>query len=430
MQGGGFGINSNPNVNTSGIILAADLDLIVVAINYRVGPFGFLTNGDEVVPNIGLRDQRKAMEWVQQHIASFGGDPDRVVIGGTSAGAASAVFHLLAGNGTDRGLFRGAIGSSPSFATTLTVAQSQYQYNNLATRLGCTGRDSLACLRNKTADEIQEKNFNIPLPGAANPPKYQWLPSIDGDFVTDYPYRSIREGRFVRVPTIWGDDTNGGTVFAPSDAASLADSNQFMLDQYPTLTPAQFADINDMYPNPNASACPSDGCYWRQCANTYQEVRYMCPALHLTAVLAADGLPSYHYLFNAEDPDQIAAGLGVPHTTDLEALLGSDYTDEAPESYKPGGVNGRITPVLQGYWTSFMRTLDPNAHRANGTAEWAPFSGHRAGRRRDCGSECRRQGGAARLVFGTGATTEMVEVDNGLGKRCDYWVQHGLEMLL
>lgn len=413
LQGGGFNTNSNPNINATGIIDAADRDLVVVAINYRVGPYGFLTNGDSVTPNNGLRDQRKALEWTQKHISKFGGNPDHVVVGGTSAGAASIIFHLTSENGTDRGLFHGAMSQSASFAATLSVKQSQYQYNNFATRLGCTGKNSLDCLRKKTAEELQVQNFNIPLPGAASPPLYQWLPVLDFDFITDYTYRALAEGKFIKVPTVFGDDTNGGTVFAPENTSTLAQSNQFLLDQYPTITPEMFGEINDLYPNPN-DTCPGLGCYWRQISNTYQEVRYMCPALYANSIFTKNNEKSWAYRWNVEDPEQVKEGLGVPHTSELEALIGSEYTDEEPESYKPGGINERVSPVLQGYWTSFMRTLDPNKCREKGTAEWKNWA----------------TDNQARIVIGTGGKTNMEDIGDGLKERCDYWVKHGVDMLL
>lgn len=414
IQGGGFNTNGNPNVNGTGLIEAADGNLVFVALNYRVGPYGFLTNGDEITPNNGLRDQRKALEWVQQHISKFGGDPDHVVLVGTSAGAASVVFHLTAGDGKDRGLFVGAAANEPSFATEFTVKESQFYYNNLAVRAGCAVKDSLSCLRNKTAAELQAVNFNIPLPGGSNPPSYQWLPVIDGDFLTDYTYKLISEGKFIKVPTILGDDRNGGTKFAPDDASSLADSNQYMIDQYPTITPSQFAEINSMYPNPNDTACPETGCYWRQTSNTYQEVRYTCPALRINEAMTEAGATSYAYLWDVEDPDEMAAGLGVPHTAELEALIGPAYTDEEPESYKPGGINELASPLIQAYYTSFVRTLDPNKFRLEGAAEWKSW----------------KQGPNRRLRYGTNGTTDMEDIGDDLRKRCDYWIAHGESMLL
>ena len=413
IQGGGFNTNGNPNVNGTGLIKAADNDLVYVTFNYRVGPYGFLTNGDEVTPNNGLRDQRKALEWVQQHISKFGGDPRHVVLIGTSAGAASVVFHLTANGGKDRGLFIGAAANEPSFATELTVKESQFYYNNLAVRAGCAVKDSLSCLRNKTAAELQAVNFNIPLPGGTNPPAYQWLPVIDGDFLPDYTYKLINEGKFIKVPTILGDDKNGGTKFAPNNASSLANSNQYMLDQYPTITPWQFADINPMYPNPN-DTCPNKGCYWRQTSNTYQEVRYTCPAFHINEAMTKAGAKSYAYLWDVEDPDEMSVGLGVPHTAELEALIGPDYTDDEPESYKPGGINELASPLIQAYYTSFVRTLDPNSFKLKGAAEWKTWS----------------EEPNKRLRYGTNGTTGMEDLGDGLRKRCDYWIANGVNMLL
>lgn len=72
IQGGGFNSDSNPNMNGTGLVTAGDMDLIVVSFNYRVGPYGFLAS-KEVMSNgnvnVGLLDQRKALEWVHTNIA-------------------------------------------------------------------------------------------------------------------------------------------------------------------------------------------------------------------------------------------------------------------------------------------------------------------------------------------------------------------------
>lgn len=409
IQGGGFSSNSSPNINASGIIIASEYNIVVVSINYRVGVYGFLTNGDAVSTNNGLRDQRKAMQWVQQHVAKFGGDPDHVVLVGTSAGAASVALHLTANNGTDLGLFHAAIAESPSFATTLTVEQSQYQYNHLVARLGCAGPDSLACLRATPAEDIQNNNDNIPLPGGAQAPVYMWQPVIDDDFISDYLYKSFREGRFIRVPTIMGDVSNGGTKFVPERTGTWAESNEFLLNQYPALSVGQLNDINNLYPNPNQSCSadlePGSGCFWRQASNVYGEVRYMCPAMSVNSALVRQGEPaSYSYLWDVQDPKEVKQGLGVPHIIELRALLGPDYS-VPPRSYKRGGINELAPPLIQGYWTSFVRTFDPNRYRYPGSAEWKPWS-----------AETRE-----RLVFGTRGTTQMQGVDRDLRQRCDYW---------
>lgn len=395
---------------------AASYDMVVVNFNYRVGLWGFLTDGDRMAANNGLRDQRKVLEWVQAHIHNFGGDPNHVVVDGSSAGAASVTMHMIANGGEDRGLFHGAIISSASFATLLTIEESQYQFDNLATRLGCTVDDTLECLRNKTTVEIQEVNtFNLPLPHAANPPLYQWLPVIDGEYIPDYTYRAFAEGKVIQIPVLIGDDKNGGTDFADRGTSSLVESNLWMADQYPTITPKMFGEANTLYPN-NNDTCPNEGCYWRQISDMYGDVRFMCPALYMVDQLRQLGLADvYSYMWNVEDPALMEEGLGVPHTVETEAILGTEYgKGDAPESYKPGGINEKASPVIQHYWTSFVRSLDPNKHRFTGAAEWMPWG----------------TGSPERLVFGTGGTTSMEKIPSELRRRCEFWVANGVQMLL
>lgn len=85
-----------------------DNGFITVEIQYRLGAFGYLSS-DEVEKkgqlNAGLLDQRFALEWVQEHIAKFGGDPSRVTIAGESSGAASVMYLAMAHGGKESSLF-------------------------------------------------------------------------------------------------------------------------------------------------------------------------------------------------------------------------------------------------------------------------------------------------------------------------------------
>lgn len=88
--------------NLIGESMIRNQDVIVVTLNYRVGPLGFLASreltvfnksNDEPVGNYGLHDQRQALEWISRHISGFGGDSDNITLHGTSAGASSAHFQ-------------------------------------------------------------------------------------------------------------------------------------------------------------------------------------------------------------------------------------------------------------------------------------------------------------------------------------------------
>ena len=180
IQGGGYAQNSNPNLNGSGLIDAADGELVVVTFNYRVGPFGFLAG--EQVPSInnGLKDHYSALRWVQSHIAAFGGDSAHVVIGGDSAGAQSVVQLLTGFGGKDLGLFIGSAAESQSFPTQFTTGASQFAYDNLVVATGCSNSTpndaddgTLACLRSLSATDFQHfNNVTSPFPGAAGKPLY------------------------------------------------------------------------------------------------------------------------------------------------------------------------------------------------------------------------------------------------------------------
>lgn len=420
----------------------------MVTFNYRVGPWGFLASASSGVSNNGLRDQRKALEWVQKYISAFGGDPGHVVIGGDSAGAASVSLQMTAFGGRNDNLFHGAAAESVSFATILTPSESQYQYDALSKSVGCDHDQSLVCLRSKSASDIEAQNYNIPYPGRKHPPLYMFNPTLDGDFITDLTYNAFAKGNFVNIPVIFGDDTNGGTVFVPKDTASQADSDDFLVSQFPYLASSQLDQINKLYPKPDQ--CPLNKCWWRQASNAYGEMRYMCPSLYISSAVAnvtssvsskkstralpfigggslrirtsastnqhkaltdsisAAGGKSWAYRYNVEDPDQIAAGLGVPHTVELNAIFGPNNVPHgsAPASYFPGKSNANVVPVIQAYWTSFIRSLDPNAHRLDGSAQWDQYYGS--------------DGQPQRLVFQNAGVTQMEAVDAKQRQRCAY----------
>lgn len=421
---------------------ASGNNIIVVTFNYRVGPWGFLaassTAEGKPVANNGLRDQRKVFEWIQKYISAFGGDPKHVVIGGDSAGAASISLHLAAYGGRNDNLFHAAAAESVSFATVLTPAESQYQYDNFTSAVGCDDADaarSLECLRSKSAAELQAQNFNIPYPGQKEPPLYMFNPTLDGDIITDLTYVAFEQGKFIDVPVIIGDDTNGGTVFTPRNTSNVEESNAFLTQQFPYLTSDNLAEIDKLYPNQNQSACPASGCWWRQVSDAYGEMRYMCPGLYISSAYAnvssssgrvrrssmdsfvgggslrARGhktrAKSYAYRYNVEDPAQIAEGVGVPHTVELNAIFGpTNVPPGAPASYFEGESNVNVVPVIQAYWTSFIRSYDPNTYKLEGSATWEEYySGDHEPRR---------------LLFNTGGETEMEQVDAGQQARCAY----------
>ena len=113
--------------------------------------------------------------------------------------------------------------------------------------------------------------------------------------------------------------------------------------------------------------------------------------------------------YNVEGKRQVARGLGVPHTVEAFAIWGLDSRSATPPaSYST--TNAAIIPVVQGYWTSFIRTFNPNTFRADGSPEWEPFGDDQD-----------------RLLFETNAT-RMETVPSDQKERCDFFISIGIEL--
>lgn len=260
----------------------------------------------------------------------------------------------------------------------LNISESQFSYDSLVSRTGCSGRDdTLACLRSLDITTLQNKNIKTPLPGGTNSPLYLYSPTIDGDLVQDHTLSLFREGKFIKVPVIFGDDTDEGTIFVPKNTSTLAAADTFLIDQFPSISKGQISRINDIYlTDDKKKTYPGSGPFWPPTSTAYGELRYICPGIEMSRVYAKAGLPSWNYQFAVQDPKHEAIGEGTTHTVEVNAIWGPDYVSGvAPDSYYT--TNARIVPVMQGYWTSFVRSLNPNTHRYPGSPRWETWGDYR-----------------------------------------------------
>jgi len=178
----------------------------------RLTAWGFLA-GSTVqqagLANLGLKDQRLALHWIQENIQAFGGDPSKVTIWGESAGGSAVGYQAQAYGGRDDGLFRAIIAESiweNRYSSNMT--QQDIWYNMVLANTGCnTSSDALACLRGSSFDTLNTA-FNTT-------PTTSFGPVVDGDFIPDITSNMLREGRFVKVPLLVGANTDEGTSFGP-----------------------------------------------------------------------------------------------------------------------------------------------------------------------------------------------------------------------
>ncbi|XP_031196980.1 acylcarnitine hydrolase [Mastomys coucha] len=190
-----------------GSLLTAIEDLVVVTIQYRLGVLGFFSTGDEHARgNWGYLDQVAALRWVQQNIAHFGGNPDRVTIFGESAGGTSVSSHVV--SPMSQGLFHGAIMESGVALLPDLISDTSDMVSTTVTKLsGCEATDSEAlvrCLRGKSEAEILAINK-----------VFKMIPAVvDGKFFPRHPKELLASEDFHPVPSIIGvnSDEYGWTI--------------------------------------------------------------------------------------------------------------------------------------------------------------------------------------------------------------------------
>ncbi|KAF5277162.1 hypothetical protein FQR65_LT03868 [Abscondita terminalis] len=194
-----------------------DRDIVLVTINYRLGSLGFISTGDKLAPgNNGLKDQVLALKWVQENIASFGGDPNLVTIVGYSAGGVSVAAHLI--SPMSAGLFHRAIAMSDTIFAQWPIEHHQfYLAQKQARLLGCpddTSENIINCLRTKSAEELGNLCLDL-----KNDPVLIWMPVIERDygqeqFLSEHPITSAIKGNFTKVPFMTGITTLEFSYFA------------------------------------------------------------------------------------------------------------------------------------------------------------------------------------------------------------------------
>ena len=216
IQGGMFEIGATAAYD--GRHFARD-GVVCVVINWRVGADGFLYLGDEFA-NLGLLDQVAALEWVHEHIASFGGDPGNVTVFGESAGAMS--IGVLLAMPRAEGLFRRAILQSGAAHHTISAETASRLGHQLAQTLGVPpARDAIAALPVERLLEAQTE-LKAELLAHPDPDRWgqdivasmmMWQPVVDGRTLPGPPIERIAAGTAAHVDVMAGTNADDWRLF-------------------------------------------------------------------------------------------------------------------------------------------------------------------------------------------------------------------------
>jgi para-nitrobenzyl esterase len=411
--------------------MVAENDIIVVTINYRLGALGWLVEPGLIATtssffqnagdagNYGLMDQQFALQWVRRNIARFGGDPEKVTIGGESAGGLSVTSNLSSTT-TAHGLFRGAIIESGAYMLHDLPSQAAYGAifgAGFDAALSCNPPSDAACLRAAPVAAILAAQTEV---FGSN--------GISPDFGTRVLPRALKDalgnGTFIRVPVLQGTNANEGRLFEPGEipfastlpniqaAGGPANFDLTHLNTYCATPQGTGTPVVCSYPQevglylgalsvglgfPTADVSPS---FVEDILEKYPLSAFSDPFLPDEApsadealsqiftdvVFACNGedsnrslarfVPVFGYEFN--DPGAPPLGsvpvkppndvFGFPSASEHSAELQFLFDFETP--LNAGEL--RLAAQMQTYWANFVATQDPNWPRR--VPLWLPFN--------------------------------------------------------
>jgi carboxylesterase type B len=346
----------------------AEQGVVVVSMNYRLGALGFYAT-TKVSGNWGIKDQQAALQWVQQNIAGFGGNPKDVTLAGQSAGAMSVGCHLT--SPSSAGLFHKAILESNPWALPYkTSEEAEDMAWDVARYAGCLP-NNLDCLRSLSVDEVleaQNEGWNIN--------RDMWFdnfvpfgPVVDGTFIPMQPFYALRDGRFNKVPLLTGSVAEDGVMFVYGLFSDALSSTAYKASLDLIFGWRNARTVSDYYPSDMFGNSDDTRDVVSQLGS---DLLFLCADNNATlGAVATTGVNAWSYFFTEVWTFEEAWGdfdycVGrVCHGSELPYIFG-EFSDGSM-SYYPTSQELELVTITQGYWLSFIKTGNPNG---NGLANW------------------------------------------------------------
>jgi len=358
--GGGFVGGDGSEYRYDGESLA-EKGIVVVTMSYRLGVFGFLAHPELTAEsahhasgNYALLDQVASLRWVKRNVAAFGGDPDKVTIGGESAGSIS-VSALMA-SPLAKGLFRGAIGESGSLLGTLSPVSLAEAEESGASFARFVGASSLAALRDMPAMEL--------LLAASRRGAPRFGGAVDGYFLPKPAQEIFAAGEQAHVPLLvgWNSQEAGPGALVGSQDLNRGSYAAAVLRIYGNDAPAVLA----LYPDSTDAAA-------RESATALASDRFIALSTWKWAEMQrrTGDAPVYRY-FYAHPRPRPAEGIpgprplpiGAVHSSEIEYALGNLATNPV---FAWTSDDHAVSRTMEGYFANFIKNGDPNGP---GLPEW------------------------------------------------------------
>ena len=408
---------------------AKGMPIIYVAMNYRLGIFGFAATPamEASALNAGLQDQRLALLWVQKHIAAFGGDPDNVTIFGESDGATGVGLQITAYGGQKNTPFQRAImqsggptadsGTAGNISAVHTAAVIK-----LASCTSPTNAEELACLRKKPLSTLLpimvKYELNLTPFGGFD----VFIPTSPSEFIPESPSRLLKTGKFAHgIDLMTGWNENDRSLFTPTSISSDSDVSDILVATLPGLSQTSVDEALALYPVSSFANSDNVSAQYFRASRMGRDNGFACPSLLMVqsnANHSATATTNFIFtlnqtLFAPLYAEQNTSYYGVSHFSDIPYVF-NQATTRYKDVASPSDI--QLSSRMSGSWASFATYGDPS--RGKGT-----LSGWKSAvTAADNGSAYNYD---LRIIGGPDAgTTEIGGVGTSyeeLARRCAFW---------
>lgn len=389
--GGAFLLGASNDVELLGASLYDGKELshrgsvLVVTVNYRVGPLGFLSSGDSRLPgNYGLWDQHAAISWVKRNIEKFGGNPDNITIFGQSAGGASVSYQML--SPYNKGLFRRAITQGGVALSPWAQQRKPLSLlKKIASKAGCWRTDvdeMIQCLKMTDPAGVTmagKIDILLLLGKGVVMDLLELAPVVDGDFVPDEPSKLFSNA--AQFDYMAGVNSFDGHIFAGVDVPSINKRKaNTTLEQVRGVLAGLTKDGSgsvvdqalDLYSSTWGSP-PDLAKIKKTVADIETDFLFLVPtqiSLKLHARHSSSAR-TFSYLFSMKTRiPGFPEWVGAEHAEDLQYLFGKPYS--LPLLYLPR--HRDLADYMIQYWSNFARSGDPNTGQSRVPVPWPRFT--------------------------------------------------------
>ncbi|KAL9961301.1 hypothetical protein ACROYT_G030214 [Oculina patagonica] len=358
-------------------VLATEGNVIVVAAAYRLGVFGFLSaNSDNLRGNYGMMDQIAAMKWVNNNIARFGGDPNRVTIFGVSAGGMSVALMILSPLAS--GLYQNVIiqsGSAVALAATLERDEADLRARSFAKAIGCEITSLKECAKKKTVQEVLAAQIKI-----VSPQNYLPLtPVPDGYFLPDSALKLLQAGKFNKSNIMIGVTKDDGSIFTfgvPGLSNGMPRTLFKEVISNRTWIRNQNSRLHELliYEYTDWSNATDPYVLRQRFIDMNTDGTFKAPAIQSAKAFVKKQAPTYFY--QLEKAPKVFPGLpqppwtGVYHGADVFYVFGGPFLVHKNFSSVTDMKLGKDIITM---WTNFAKTGNPNNPTSLGTT-WPQYT--------------------------------------------------------